>query len=203
MRKENFKLAKENYLIACEIRKKNNDNDGLAKININLGSIYGSQQDYIHATKSYLEAIKYFDSKRNDTISSLTKANLALIFQKTKNYPKAIKYLDEAIAFEIKNKMTNGLCNAYITLGNIYVETNDTVKGVKFYNKSLENCKLCDDKLGISTVYQLLGNLTLDQKKINESNIYFKKSNDILKVLNSESEIESSKLYTTQELINN
>ena len=57
-----------------------------------------SKQDYVPATKYFIEAIQYFDGK-NDTIVSLTKGNLGLIFFEMKNYPKAIKYLEESTDF--------------------------------------------------------------------------------------------------------
>ena len=72
-RKGDFDKSKENYLTAYKIRKVRNDVKGLAKININLGSIYTTKQQYNQALKAYFDAIEYFDKANDFSISKCSK----------------------------------------------------------------------------------------------------------------------------------
>lgn len=185
-RKGDYKNSKSNYLNAYAIRKATKDFNGLAKININLGSIYTSTLQYKPAMKAYLDAIQYFEKNGNDQIVNTTKANVGFLLFEMKNYPKAIKYLNEAIVYQEKNNQTDKICTSYITLGNIFLELKDTLKATQYYNKSMKFCKEAGDKAAISSIYNNIGNIKSKQNKSKEANDLFDKAKTVRDELNSD-----------------
>lgn len=200
LRKENFKKAEESYQKAVQIRTANKDFEGVAKAKINIGNIYASKQDYVPATKSFIEAIQYFEGK-NDTIVSLIKGNLGLIFFEMKNYSKAIKYLEESTDFLIKNDIKQGLCHTYLSIGDVFLENKDTLKALNSYRTSLENCLACKDNLGISTLNQRIGAVHAAKGNSSKAKKYYQISEKLLKELNSEIEHTNVLLSQSEDLI--
>lgn len=200
LRKENFKKSEESYQKAIQIRTANKDFEGVAKAKINIGNVLASKQDYVPATKYFIEAIQYFDGK-NDTIVSLTKGNLGLIFYEMKNFPKAIKYLEESTDFLKKNDMKQGLCHTYLSLGDVYLDKKDTLKALNSYKTSLENCKSCKDNLGISTLNQRIGAVHSAKGNSENAKKYYQISEKLLKELNSEIEQTNIMLSKSEDFI--
>ena len=200
LRKENFKKSEESYQKAIQIRTANKDFEGVAKAKINIGNVLASKQDYVPATKYFIEAIQYFDGK-NDTIVSLTKGNLGLIFYEMKNFPKAIKYLEESTDFLKKNDMKQGLCHTYLSLGDVYLDKKDTLKALNSYKTSLENCKSCKDNLGISTLNQRIGAVHSAKGNSESAKKYYQISEKLLKELNSEIEQTNIMLSKSEDFI--
>lgn len=200
LRKENFKKSEESYQKAIQIRTANKDFEGVAKTKINIGNVLASKQDYVPATKYFIEAIQYFDGK-NDTIVSLTKGNLGLIFYEMKNFPKAIKYLEESTDFLKKNDMKQGLCHTYLSLGDVYLDKKDTLKALNSYKTSLENCKSCKDNLGISTLNQRIGAVHFAKGNSENAKKYYQISEKLLKELNSEIEQTNVMLSKSEDYI--
>ncbi|MCL9808738.1 tetratricopeptide repeat-containing sensor histidine kinase [Flavobacterium luminosum] len=200
LRKENFIKSEENYKKAIQIRTLNKDFEGVAKVKINIGNVLASKQDYVPATKYFIEAIQYFEGK-NDTIVSLTKGNLGLIFFEMKNFPKAIKYLEESTDFLKKNNMQQGLCHTYLSLGDVYLDKKDTLKALNSYQISLENCKSCKDNLGISTLNQRIGAVHSAKGKSENAKKYYQISEKLLKELNSEIEQTNVMLSKSEDFI--
>lgn len=200
LRKENFKKSEESYQKTIQIRTANKDFEGVAKAKINIGNVLASKQDYVPATKYFIEAIQYFDGK-NDTIVSLTKGNLGLIFYEMKNFPKAIKYLEESTDFLKKNNMQQGLCHTYLSLGDVYLDKKDTLKALNSYKTSLENCKSCKDNLGISTLNQRIGAVHSAKGNSENAKKYYQISEKLLKELNSEIEQTNVMLSKSEDFI--
>ena len=200
LRKENFKKSEENYKKAIQIRTANKDFEGVAKAKLNIGNVFASKQDYVPATQYFIEAIQYFNGK-NDTIVSLTKGNLGLIFFEMKNFSKAIQYLEESTLFLKKNGMQQGLCHTYLSLGDVYLEKKDTLKALNSYSLSLENCKSCKDNLGISTLNQRIGDVYAAKGNSENAQKYYQISEKLLKELNSEIEQTNVMLAQSETLI--
>lgn len=200
LRKENFKKSEENYQKAIQIRTANKDFEGVAKAKINIGNVFASKQEYVPATKYFIEAIQYFEGK-NDTIVSLTKGNLGLIFYEMKNFPKAIKYLEESTDFLKKNNMQQGLCHTYLSLGDVYLDKKDTLKALNSYKISLENCKSCKENLGISTLNQRIGAVHSAKGNSENAKKYYQISEKLLKELNSEIEQTNVMLSKSEDFI--
>ena len=140
-RNNDFKNSEKNYLKSYQIRKKQKNAAGIAKLNNNLASVYQSSFQYNKAMKMYLEALKYFDAKGDVRNSNITKANIGLLFVDLKDNRNAIKYITEAINYfesqERSVEIENKLCENYLNLGKAfqmqknYFEAKNSIKRVQ------------------------------------------------------------------------
>jgi len=201
-RKGDFVNSKANYLTAYSIRKALKDYPGLAKININLASIYASKQQYKPAVKAYLDAISYFESIGNDNIVNATKENLGYLFMDMKNYPKAAEYISANLAFAKKNNLTDKLCTSYLHLGNVWLQMKDTVKAMSFYRKSISSCKASGNNKGLASAYNNVGTISEAQNKSDEALRLYAQSKAIRSALNSDLDQASLNLNVAKVLIN-
>lgn len=202
-RKGDFESSKSNYLTAYKIRKLQKDYPGLAKININLGSIYGSKQQYEPAVKAYLDAIAYFEKTGgNELIVNTTKENVGYLFKEMKNYPKAIQYISQGIRYEEKNKLTDKLCLSCLNMGNVYLEMKDTVKAMQFYTTSLKYCKQTGNQKALSSLYNNIGNIKSSQQKNEEAMALYDKSEQVREQLNSSLDKASLKINVAKLYLN-
>jgi signal transduction histidine kinase len=202
-RKGDFESSKSNYLTAYKIRKARKDYPGLAKININLGSIYGSRQQYQSAVKAYLDAIEYFEKTGgNELIVNVTKENLGYIFREMKNYPKAIAYIAQGIKYEEQNKLTDRLCISCLNMGNVYLEMKDTLKAMQYYDKSMAACRKTGDKKALQSLHNNIGNIKAGQKKNAEALQLYAESQQEREQFNSDLDKASLKISQAKLLIN-
>ena len=156
-RKGNYEIAKQNYLVAKQIRKKLKNFNGVNKINANLASIYLNTSDYKKAMSVSLETLNYFESIGDLKNMYIIKSTIGEIYHKLNNYPKAIQYYNEAISYNEKNKLYTLLCASYLNLGNAYKEIKDFKKAEYNYSKGFTNCNLVGNLKANAILKQNLG----------------------------------------------
>ena len=178
-RRNDFESAKKYYGVALKIRKIRNDNVGVAKVNLHMANLYNKEGKKEKALEYYLSGIDYFEKLNNPEIVASTKGNVAALFFELKNYPKAKKYLNDAIQYQTIKNDDNGLSTSYITLGNIYLKTNDTLNAIKSYEKSIAAAKKAANNVSLSSAMNNLGVIKLEQKKASEARALFNKSKEV------------------------
>ena len=178
-RRNDFESAKKHYGVALKIRKIRNDNVGVAKVNLHMANLYNKEGKKEQALNYYLSGIDYFEKLNNPEIVASTKGNVAALFFELKNYPKAKKYLNDAVQYQTIKNDDNGLSTSYITLGNIYLKTNDTLNAIKSYEKSIAAAKKAANNVSLSSAMNNLGVIKLEQKKASEARALFNKSKEV------------------------
>ncbi|KIA90383.1 tetratricopeptide repeat-containing sensor histidine kinase [Kaistella jeonii] len=204
-RNNDFKNSERNYLQSYQIRKKQNNIAGIAKLNNNLASVYQSTFQYKKAMKMYLEALNFFESKADEKNINATKANIGLLFIDLKDNTNAIKYITEAIDFfeeQDKNvEFDNKLCENYLNLGKAFQMKKDYATAEKYYNKSSEICNKVGNKQGYAFSKRNLGNLNTLLKNDSAAELNLKISKETRKEFNSKLDTESNDIDVAQNLI--
>ncbi|MBF8456314.1 sensor histidine kinase [Kaistella sp. G5-32] len=204
-RNNDFRNSEKNYLQSYQIRKKQNNIAGIAKLNNNLASVYQSTFQYKKAMKMYLEALNFFESKADEKNINTTKANIGLLFIDLKDNTNAIKYITEAIAFfEDQDKSVefdNKLCENYLNLGKAFQMKKDYASAEKYYNKSSEICNKVGNKQGFAFSKRNLGNLNTLLKNDSAAELNLKISKETRKEFNSKLDTESNDIDVAQNLI--
>lgn len=204
-RNNDFKNSEKNYLQSYQIRKKQNNIAGIAKLNNNLASVYQSTFQYKKAMKMYLEALNFFESKADEKNINTTKANIGLLFIDLKDNTNAIKYITEAISFfEDQDKSVefdNKLCENYLNLGKAFQMKKDYANAEKYYNKSSEICNKVGNKQGFAFSKRNLGNLNTRLKNDSAAELNLKISKETRKEFNSKLDTESNDIDVAQNLI--
>lgn len=191
-KKGDYKASEKSYLEAYKIRKIRKDFVGLAKINANLANVYQTQERYAPAMKANLESLIYFKNINNLKNVNLIKGNIANLLFKMRDYKKAVIYINEAIVYQLENKLSNDLCKTYITKGNILLNMKDTIKSQKSYNLALKYCNEVDDKYASSSIYSNLSTIKAAQNKTKEAEKLYQNAKTERKILNSD--LNSAKL---------
>ncbi len=204
-RNNDFKNSEKNYLKSYQIRKKQNNAAGIAKLNNNLASVYQSSFQYNKAMRMYLEALRYFESKNDIKNSNITKANIGLLFVDLKDNKNAVKYISEAIKyFEAQDKTVeneNKLCENYLNLGKaLQMQKNYSAAEIQ-YQKSAEICSKVGNKQGFSFANRNLGNLYIQQRKDSLAAVNLQVSKEVREQFNSKIDQESNSIDVAQNLI--
>ncbi len=204
-RNNDFKNSEKNYLKSYQIRKKQKNAAGIAKLNNNLASVYQSSFQYNKAMKMYLEALKYFDAKGDVRNSNITKANIGLLFVDLKDNRNAIKYITEAINYfesqERSVEIENKLCENYLNLGKAFQMQKNYSEAEKQYQKSAAICNKIGNKQGISFANRNLGNLYIMQQKDSLAQVNLQASQEVREEFNSKIDQESNSIDVAQSLI--
>ena len=200
-RRNDFENAKKYYGVALNIRKARKDNVGIAKINLHMANIYNKENKKEKALQYYLAGIDYFEKTNNPEIVANTKGNVAALFFELKNYPKAKKYLNDAIKYQEAKKDDNGLSTSYLTLGNIYLKTDDTLNALKLYEKSIASAKKSANNVALSSAMNNLGVIKSEQKKSSEAQTLFANSKAVKDSLSVKKDASISDLSIAKEHI--
>ena len=204
-RNNDFKNSEKNYLKSYQIRKRQKNAAGIAKLNNNLASVYQSSFQYNKAMKMYLEALKYFDAKGDVRNSNITKANIGLLFVDLKDNRNAIKYITEAINYfesqERSVEIENKLCENYLNLGKAFQMQKNYSEAEKQYQKSAAICNKIGNKQGISFANRNLANLYILQRKDSLAQVNLQVSQEVREEFNSKIDQESNSIDVAQSLI--
>lgn len=105
---DNYPLAKHWANEALKLKIKQDDMEGIATSNVNLGNLYHFENDYKTAITKYLEAFEGVkdDTTRNvDHIKMIIYVNLSVSYDSIKDYKNAYNYLHKS--YRLKFKLTN------------------------------------------------------------------------------------------------
>lgn len=191
--------SKSLYLSALNLRRKNKDTLGIAKINANLSVIYQQTDKIDSAMVMSLEAMKFFEEKGIVANALIMKSNIANMYSAIKNYDKAIQYHLEILAVYKQQKNTFRQANELVNLGKAYLFVSDTIKSISSFKEAIQLAEIVKNNRTLGAAYSNLGNIYFLQKKNKEAIQLLKESLKYRKILNSESEIAS--LHTSLGLL--
>jgi two-component system NarL family sensor kinase len=204
-RDNDFKNSEKSYLKSYNIRKKQKNFAGIAKLNNNLASVYQSTFQYKKAMTMYLEALRFFEDTSDLKNINVAKANIGLLFIDLKDNDNAIKYINDVLKyFESQEKtveIDNKLCENYLNLGKAYQMKKDFANAQKYYHKSSAICEKVGNKQGFAFSKRNLGNLNTLIKNDSLAQVNLKTSADARKEFNSKLDSESNDIDVAQNLI--
>jgi signal transduction histidine kinase len=99
-----------------------------------------------------------------------------------------MSYLREAIDYQENNKLEDGLCTSYLTLGNVYLKMKDTSNAILSYQKSIFFSKKTGNKIALASAYVNLGSIKSQQNKSKEAISLFNTSKQIRDSINIRNE---------------
>ncbi len=144
-----------------------------------LGFVYQNTQEYNNAIKYYNKALDIYMEKKGENSSEVAKAlnNLGKVYCVLKDYDKALEKISKSVA--IRKKLLGNshpiLSKSLLTLGQYYSLNKEHEKAIKTYLEALEileKNQSSDTKLRYQ-LYNLIGNVYLDQNDFNNALNYF------------------------------
>jgi tetratricopeptide (TPR) repeat protein len=165
-----------------------NINDNLHRVNATLvdlnqiGRIYHHFQNYIKAVKTYTQAIKIYDEKKEGKAISTIYGNLGVTYSCLNDNKRAIQCYVKQAQLADRDDNIDQKSNAYYNIGYIYMEIEQYQKAEEYFNKALNDSLNVTLKTYVYRNYHGLG-LTYSRwgkydKAIdcNEKALYFFKS---------------------------
>jgi len=210
-KRNHFKKSTEYYLKSLELNKKLGNENGIAGINMNLGSIYFDMESYQKSTDCIIQAIatrrkeKNTRTGRENLFNALS--NVASPLKKLKKYDDAIKYLKEALSYAKEINNLDKMSIFYLQLAEVYELAGNKKQSKKYMDEYMtfykqkknnellesrmatENQKLRAEKINIA---KKLKELELQKKtveleeKVKEVKKYHSKTDSLTNTLSKE-----------------
>jgi signal transduction histidine kinase len=161
--------------LGMKLAKKNNDEEGIARMLNQLGMIDDNRGKADESRQKYLEALEIY--KRLGNKKGIIKENIRLgvVENRKGNYDKASSYFLAALKTSEKSKDNAGIMESYITLGEVYASQKRYQKALMYYNKA----ELISDKLPFSNLklnlYSNFGAAYCGLKDYNAAIAYYEK----------------------------
>ena len=174
----NFK----SYLLAKKIKSPKNEAIALSNIAVS----YQFNNEFSKSLEYYIKAMVLFEKIGINKHLSVICSNICGLYLSLNQPQEALKYAIKGVQFNTDSKNINGICSAYINLGNAYKDLkkyDEALKAqeiaYKFANQ-VNNYELkANACVNIADIY-LVTNRNKDEliKKYEEANFYFKAQND-------------------------
>ena len=154
----------------------------------NMGLMYSAKGDYLEAMEYHQKALANRELIHDTLAAASSYMNIANIHFYQKNYSRAISYYKAAVkVFDVKH-YSYGSGQCYHNLGTIYEKIDSLEKAEFFLMKalSLESAKT---SRGRAKTLNMLGLVSMKEKKYTDAEKYFIESLEIRRKVNSKSQI--------------
>ena len=164
-RRDNYKLAIENYKKALALSQQIKDQKRVINAYNNLGVAYDYSNDFPVAIEHYQKALKL--SQQIDFKDGIIRAydNLGIVYEIMGESKKALAYYKKALNVEHPNRKATSLAPNYHNIGNIYDILGDNLKAIEYYQKAIKIEKkhqlwsmLSRTTSNLGGIYRQLGN---------------------------------------------
>ena len=210
-KRNHFKKSTEFYLKSLELNKKLGNENGMAGINMNLGSIYFDMENYQESIDCIIQAIatrrkeKNTRTGRENLFNALS--NVASPLKKLKKYDDAIKYLKEALSYAKEINNLDKMSIFYLQLAEVYELAGNKKESKKYmdeymtFYKQKKNNELLESRMATENqklraeqieFAKRLKELELEkktvelEKKVKEVKIYHSKTDSLTNTLSKE-----------------
>jgi len=134
--------------IGMKLAKKNNDEEGVARMLNQMGMIDDNLGRAEASRQKYLEALEIYKRLQNYKGTVKEYIRLGVVENRKGNYDKASSYFLAALKTSEKSKDNAGIMESYITLGEVYANQKRYVKALAYYDKA----ELISDKQPFSSL---------------------------------------------------
>lgn len=179
----NYAKALKYYLKSVKIYEEINDFEKCAKLFNNIGIVYKSQSSNFKALEYFTKAQLIQDELKDPNVG-ITLTNIANCYLHEKNFDKALEYYANAKISLDKNPNPRALGEWYNNFGLFFKATNNPAKAIENWNLAIATFSSIEDKFGVADTYIYLGQLYLDQNKLQEALNSANKSLQLAKEIN-------------------
>lgn len=179
----NYAKALKYYLKSVKIYDEINDFEKCAKLYNNIGIVYKSQSSNFKALEYFTKAQLIQDELKDPNVG-ITLTNIANCYLHEKNFDKALEYYANAKISLDKNQNPRALGEWYNNFGLFFKATNNSTKAIENWNLAIATFSSIEDKFGVADTYIYLGQLYLDQNKLQEALNSSNKSLQLAKEIN-------------------
>ncbi len=164
----NYANALHFYLKAARIYEAIKDLPKCAKVYNNIGIVYKSELAEFKALTYFIKAQKIQEQLKDPNIG-ITYTNIANGYLKQKDFNKAFDYYTKAKTSLDANPNPRALGEWYNNMGLFYKAKVNAAQAIENWKLAIITFKSIDDKFGVADTYLYLGQLYLEQNKLQEA----------------------------------
>lgn len=170
----NYDLAFELFHEALKMAESSDLPEMAANSRLNLGSILTSRGDRTDGLKYLLQALDFYESRKEQRMISRIFNNIAVNYHSWKDYDLALYYYRKTMASYQKLQDFVGLAMVSNNIGEIYRDKNEFTKAIPYYQRTIQ---LADSTgigdfyksygwIGLAETYLLMGEYDLSLKNV-------------------------------------
>lgn len=171
----NYAKALQYYLKAVKIYEQIKDEEKCAKLYNNIGVVYKSQSADFKALEYFIKTQK-IQEKLKDANIGITYTNIGNGYLKQNNLSKAFDYYSKAKTALEQHPNPRALGEWYNNIGLYYKVTRQADKAIEHWKLAISTFETIEDKFGVADSYLFLGQLFLEQNKLEEATQMAEKS---------------------------
>ena len=151
--------------ISLNLREKLGDQDDIAEVTMNLGSIYHELKDYVNALDCYNKSLIMVLKGDNPQAVSVILNNRGQLYFDTKEFVLAEKDFIESLAIRKKSKDKKGEAIVLRKLGDLMLEKGELNRSIELFKNSAKIFKSIKSQIGLvsavfgqALVFEKMGN---------------------------------------------
>ncbi|MBN1948277.1 MAG: tetratricopeptide repeat-containing sensor histidine kinase, partial [Candidatus Cloacimonetes bacterium] len=122
---------------ALDLLREQGDKEKIAKLEMNIASLYTSQGDYDKAVEYFFASLGVFEEIGDELMVARTLNNIAIAYHSWENYDKALEYYQKSLATYEKLEDLTGTAIPLNNIGEIYKDRGDYDIALDYYLRSL------------------------------------------------------------------
>ncbi len=168
--------AEEYYTSYLQLKKKSEDEEGMAVAMHQLGMIAQERRDFDTVEKWYKKSLEIKEREGNEHGAALTYHQLGMIAQERRDFNSAEKWYKKSLDIDERHGNEHGAATTYHQLGYVAQECRDFDTAEEWYKKSLEIKERQGNGHGAAQTYGQLGNLSLSNHDLDSAEKWLMKA---------------------------
>ncbi len=152
-----FTPAMHHFEQALTLCEELDDQEGVARVVSNIGSVYVCTGDVSMALEHYRRALALHEQLGNRSGAAVVMGNLGKLSTDTGDYPAAVEYFRRALSIHEELGNRSGIAVVTTNLGNLYLSMGDFPAALEHYHKALALHEEFGDRHAIAVVTGNIG----------------------------------------------
>ncbi len=194
------KNALKYFIKSLDALEKAGNKKRIAAVLNNIGTAYGSMNDYSTAIVYLLKSLKIREEIKDDAGIASTLSNIGLIYSHQNDYDKALVYQMKSLVIRERIGDKKMIANSLNNIGDVYAAKGDYDKAIEWLKKGLESALEIGNKYFEKNSYNGLTEVYEAKNDFANALIYARKYEELKDMmLNAESDEQIQELETKYE----
>lgn len=194
------KNALKYFIKSLDALEKAGNKKRIAAVLNNIGTAYGSMNDYSTAIVYLLKSLKIREEIKDDAGIASTLSNIGLIYSHQNDYDKALVYQMKSLVIRERIGDKKMIANSLNNIGDVYAAKGDYDKAIEWLKKGLESALETGNKYFEKNSYNGLTEVYEAKNDFANALVYARKYEELKDMmLNAESDEQIQELETKYE----
>lgn len=186
-----FRKALEVLLQSFELYESLGDLDGMASVNVRIGSIYRNISDFDNALAYQSKALETFLAieSRDEQKLAVAYNNTGIIYKDLGRYDEAIDMHQKSLALKQGIGYERGMVYSFNNLGETYRLKGELNESKRYLEKAESLATQLNNRMLLGSTYLYLGRIAVQESELKTARHYFTMAMEIYRKRNSQARI--------------